>query len=164
MPHFSIDYQQMIYPIGQNIKVNYKNFLDLAVEFCKIAKQDLEKIEYVGLLCRGSSGAIGATIFYQKIAELYSHLQGIQICHVKKTGETAHSSSTAGLFYTNRENILYVLVDDFSCSGKTVYSIYDALKRNIDYIDYIVMASMATEIGKELLDDNVTKNIITHFK
>lgn len=106
------------YPVGNNIKI--------AAEFTKAAAYQFIKIrEYnnpypsLNIWCRGSSGAILASLF-----AVHIHMPNIKIIHVKKPGENSHSGGYHPYTYGDAIN---VIIDDFVSSGKTLRHIYSQM-------------------------------------
>lgn len=162
MNHFELPEIELNYPIGAHMITNYKGFAKMAEWLFTYAHGAIIKAKYISLLCRGSSGAIGASIFYQKIVEKYPHLEEVRINHVKKSGEHAHSTSSSGLFcHKDHEEVLYILVDDFSNTGDTLYAIYDEVGTDIGLIDYIVVKYAYREVFQRMEQRPIAKNIIT---
>lgn len=104
----------ILYPVGLNMQyVTY--YLENAAHLFK--EYYPETSQSINLICRGSSGAILAGIFYMFIPEY-----NVEIHHVKKPKEKSHSHDIDLL-----ENGLNVIIDDFICTGETVNAIYDKL-------------------------------------
>lgn len=100
------------YPVGLCIIENIPLIEIMAAEFMGIREYTGKK---VNIICRGSSGAIIAAIFTQKIPNM------CKIVHVKKPGEDSHNSST-DLWYDNAINII---VDDQISSGGILNAIWE---------------------------------------
>lgn len=101
------------YPVGEYILNNKNKIIDMAQAFAVI---DEFKNEGLNLICRGSSGAIIATIFAMILPNMST------IVHIKKEGESAHSSALI-LNYGYKN----IIVDDMICTGETLNIIYDKL-------------------------------------
>lgn len=147
--HFLADRHESIsYPVGLHI--------DEAISFMDSVIRKIDTIEDfptkgIAIWCRGSSGAILATILAQ-----YFHTAGftnVQINHVKKKGEDSHSSN---LFVNHDINIV---IDDFVDSGSTIRNImYTLYKEGIDYVDYLIVSDTPLEYEDAL--EEVPKNLL----
>lgn len=105
------------YPVGLYINSNKPRIVKLAEAFSQIEEF---KGKPLNLICRGSSGAIVATVFALTLPN------PCNIVHVKKDGENSHDSSLSinkGLGYKN------VIVDDWIDSGTTLNTIYGCLMK-----------------------------------
>lgn len=103
------------YPVGRFIQQNMSIILDMITKL-KIVNTKDDLI----LWCRGSSGAIIAGV-------ISSHFPNAKISHVKKDGESSHSSDVD--IYIEKSHI-NVIVDDFISSGNTVNEIAKMMLRN----------------------------------
>jgi len=103
----------MSYPVGKNMN----NLLENTKVFFELIKKHAPKDQQLNFLCRGSSGAIIAGIVASSLSEEYQ----VIINHIKKEGESSHSSCL-------RLNIedFNIIIDDFIASGSTVNNIYEA--------------------------------------
>jgi len=87
----------------------------------------------VNVFCRGSSGAILAALFVSFLPHIET-----QIIHVKKDGESSHSSKVTGFDAYN----MNVIIDDFICSGETIREIYNNISANkFVAIDVLIVES-----------------------
>jgi len=105
------------YPVGENIASAIKSVKKMANCFNEVNEF---KDKYVNIWCRGSSGAILATLLASTIDNK------CHICHVKKDGEWAHNSEPTPARHLSLPTI-NVIIDDFICSGSTVRSIYEKM-------------------------------------
>ena len=144
---------------------NYPAFISIIDEFIKIAHEDLGKFKHVNIICRGLSGAVVATMFYNAIKSKYSI--SATICHLKKNNEESHTEDVTGLVVKN--NSLYLWVDDFIESGSTIIECHQVIsdfmlnKHNKTgfLFDYSVCATIVCRTKKI---ENITKNIVYNFK
>ena len=120
------------YPIGSNMLYTIALSKAYGIHLCKNLKK-IKKAIKINLWCRGSSGAIIATLVYNELCKLAN--TEIKICHIKKEKEFSHSSTPEFFAVTtfNEKRINYkiinIIVDDFISSGNTVNNIYkEALK------------------------------------
>jgi len=103
------------YPVGRFIQQNMYIILDMIAKLKTVnTKDDLI------LWCRGSSGSIMSGV-------IASHFPNAKISHVKKDGESSHSSDVD--IYIEKSHI-NVIVDDFISSGNTVNTVAQMMKRN----------------------------------
>jgi hypothetical protein len=147
------------YPVGSNIDSNYKGIIALVNQFKHFAKSDLEAFDKIDIICRGSSGAIIATIFYSELKREYPESR-IWINHVKKPGESSHSTAISLESHT-----LKVFVDDFVSSGDTVIETWDACKKRANFFTkfhYIVVASVRQGNVNSFESHNLSDNIIAY--
>lgn len=111
--------EEINYPVGNYINANIPKITSMVKALRKIKVLNTKLISNgVNIICRGSSGAIIATIFATQLADVTS-----KIIHIKKDGESAHSSGTDIL----REGV-NIIVDDFVSTGETMTAIYKAFK------------------------------------
>lgn len=111
------------YPFGTALENNLpiaEKLIDAFVQLISIRFPDFEST--IQLLCRGSSGAIMATLFAAKLVSLNYYCK---IIYFNKDGETRHGGYN---FYPNN-NDLIVIVDDFICTGSTVNAIYESAQK-----------------------------------
>jgi len=102
------------YPVGGNISGAILSAKKAAQRFNRIKEF---KGYRVNIWCRGSSGAILASLFA-------SHLNvESTICHVKKDGEKSHCSGINPYFF----KFVNVIIDDFVETGSTVNAIFDKM-------------------------------------
>lgn len=104
------------YPVGNNISA--------AIQLVKIGSVEVKKLintdHLVNIWCRGSSGAILATLLASNLSN------NCKICHVKKEGENSHCSRPN--YYTSAVNII---IDDFISSGETLNAIWDEVIKSL---------------------------------
>jgi hypothetical protein len=106
------------YPVGSH--------LDEAVTFASNAAEKFNGIKqfqnrYINVWCRGSSGAILAALFGEKI----TGYMNLKICHVKKEGESSHTFSPQPYWLG-----INVIIDDFCDTGSTLNAIFEELKES----------------------------------
>ena len=102
------------YPVGEYMNHNLSVFKQMVKTFNGIRQFHSKKIV---LICRGSSGAIAATVFSSKIQ------RENKICHIKKEGESSNHSNSC-LFFREDPGTVHVIVDDFIITGETMNEIY----------------------------------------
>lgn len=105
--------EKLVYPVGQYINENIPKILLMVEAFKQITDFKDTKLS---LICRGSSGAIIATMFAAYLPN------ECRIVHIKKEGESSHSGSIS-----LRKDYRNIIVDDFIATGKTMNAIYQAL-------------------------------------
>lgn len=115
------------YPITNNIPKTLKFTERVSMILLSIIKQN--KIINVNLWCRGSSGAVIAAFVSQDIIQKSKNIN-VKICHVKKDGENAHTSSIS--CFENSLDTWNIIVDDLIASGATITAIISIMNaRNI---------------------------------
>ena len=127
MRHHSIN-TEMYYPVGSNMKENLvtiRSYVASIVE--EYPTQPLQ------LWVRGSSGAIIGGVIAAMLPD-----RDINIFHVKKSGESSHSSSPVLPGHIN------IIVDDFMCSGSTLNSIYTEMRLRNTVPDTLVISGTVT--------------------
>ena len=132
--HYQIERQSMSYPLGVYIDKTYEGINYITDQFLEKAKLDIEKNTRINIVCRGSSGSIMATILFTKLKMLniFEIPKIIRICHIKKEGENAHSSSISSWEDDNEfEKPLYVWIDDFIDSGNTFEKSLDRMRKHL---------------------------------
>jgi orotate phosphoribosyltransferase-like protein len=106
------------YPVGAYITANKPRIIKMAEAFCDIEEF---KDKEINLICRGSSGAIIATIFSIILPNVTN------IIHIKKEGESAHDNG----LYMNGEKV-NVIVDDIIATGATLNAIYNKVSNRLE--------------------------------
>lgn len=108
----------MDYPVGNNIP-QIKGFITKAIEAVQSVEHEIrpEGFGTINLFCRGSSGAILASMFAAMCP------WDCKVLHVKKDGERSHGGT---LYWFDTKNVNF-MIDDFICSGDTIYEIYKAI-------------------------------------
>ena len=101
------------YPVGEHIR----EYFNLSREIGTIINENFPE-KSITLWCRGSSGAIIAALVSQHI------FAGVEICHIKKSGENAHIS------IPTPQHDINIIIDDLMASGDTVEAIYVAMKKD----------------------------------
>jgi orotate phosphoribosyltransferase-like protein len=103
------------YPVGRYVT----EWMIITKEYAKIIKSLVTKNDDIGLVVQGSSGAIIAAL-------TVSHLKGynVEIKHLKKDGESSHSSKVPRISSLEK---LFIL-DDFICTGETIERIVEKVK------------------------------------
>ena len=161
MKHYQIDYCSMDYPLCVNMDTTYDEINYIIDQFLDKAKSDIEKFTQIGIVCRGSSGAIMATILYTKFKAITTD-KSIKICHVKKSGENSHSSSVCA--FTNNTETMYIWIDDFIDSGETFYQCLKEMRscfgmKSFEF-DWAVCATGGRNLNRF---ENNTKNVVMHL-
>lgn len=113
------------YPVGGNIDAA-KRLVEKSAELFLSIKAFKER--EVNIFCRGSSGAILATLFAVSIP-VYA-----KIIHIRKEGEIAHSRTTS---FTS--SYVSVIIDDFILSGQTMNAIYKEIQYHQKKIDCLII-------------------------
>jgi len=165
MKHHQIANVEFRYPIGLSIAYNYPIFIDLANKFIECAKTEIEEKDIIKLICRGSSGAIIATIFYQKIQEAFPE-QKIHIVHIKKDNEQSHSNQVEGLHVYNEQEHLYVWIDDHINTGETLEACKHAIINrgpNFKEFKFNWVVCLSSDRNLEY-HEKFTHNLLTHIK
>ncbi len=101
------------YPIGRYIQDNKERINSMINSFMSIEEF---KDKHVNIICRGSSGAIIATMFSLRLPDC-------RIVHIKKEGESSHDSS----LYLGDGLSINLIVDDLISSGATIRAIHNKL-------------------------------------
>lgn len=154
MKIINIGKQDIEYPFGKNIQ-KANNYINNVINKYIIR----EKSRIIILWCRGSSGAIAASIFSVLMSLKYPEIK-IYINHIKKEGEYSHSSRHD---YVMQKNSQHIIIDDFVDTGVTLFSILDEMyivKRNFKDINIIVSSLGHNPDVKNQLENNYNiKNI-----
>jgi len=150
MKWINIHSDQPDYPVGSNIGKAKKLIGHYLTVFYKLYSFDKK----INLWCRGSSGAIMATLFAANCKN------ECKICHVKKQGEDSHSYG-----YSRYENdgAINIVIDDFIATGDTIRAIVAAIE---DYaykrgttikLDILMVMCLA------LMKDDITKQKFSYL-
>jgi pyrimidine operon attenuation protein/uracil phosphoribosyltransferase len=113
---------KLTYPVGDYIGNNIKLINLMVKSFIELEKFHKR---HINIICRGSSGAIIASFFANAIAESGKYGE-FKIIHIKKEGEASHTHGVPKLL---KGRAINVIVDDFTCSGKTIRTIYEMLNK-----------------------------------
>lgn len=101
------------YPVGIGMKLTIEIVKDMANKLNSL----YDEKHSLQIFVKGSSGAIlGGIISTMLIAE------NVFISHIKKDGESSHNSRVS-----IRRDFKAIILDDFTCSGATINSIYDRI-------------------------------------
>lgn len=103
------------YPVGRNMSKT----IVIVQEMCDKLTMLYKENTYIQLVVRGSSGAIIGGL----VASILNHRNMVTITHIKKEGESSHSSG----IYDLKDYCPIVIIDDLISSGATVNEIYKAL-------------------------------------
>lgn len=125
---------EMRYPVGRYLPQNLER-IDFMGQFILEELKGYDRLKVVNLICRGSSGAIVAALILQK---LVANDVDCKISHIKKKGESSHSSSFS--MYKEEVNII---VDDFVSSGETMRNIYSELVKAYEFNEPPVIDMLA---------------------
>ena len=123
---------KFIYPAGRYLAHNLPMINDLGKFLVEKTTEDT-KICLVG---RGSSGALIAGIIINSISNVRPN---IEFSHVKKEKESSHDESSR----VSPADV-YVFVDDFIYSGKTLVKTFDGFNKwnpSVDRFDIILTCS-----------------------
>lgn len=104
------------YPVGNNMKSAFFYAEEAAKKFREIYPPG----NYVNVFCRGSSGAILASLFYAMLPDYE-----ITIVHIKKDGESSHGDKVSTRFNSYHIN---VIIDDIIATGETMREIWNAIE------------------------------------
>lgn len=107
--------QTIPYPVGRDML----RTIEIVQEMCDKLTMLYEENIFIQLAVRGSSGAIIGGL----VASILNHRNIVMITHIKKEGESSHSSGIYGL----KSTYPIVIIDDLISSGSTVNEIYKAL-------------------------------------
>lgn len=168
MKHVNKTILSVTYPIGANMTFNYDCFIRMAVNLFETGQKKFEKAKHVCLVCTGSSGSIGATILYGEIMKKYPHLREVRILYVRKENEVSHDgdgTDAAFNFKGYRTNTLYVMVDDFSNSGKSVERCFNAINyHKVKKFDFMVMSWTRSRAFSLIKNKKMTKVLISSLQ
>lgn len=90
---------------------------ELVAAIVDVCKKEFQG-KTIGLICRGSSGLYLATMCSMQI-------ENSSVIYVRKEHESSHGNFVEN-FYDDRD--VYIIVDDFVASGKTINEIISRLK------------------------------------
>ena len=158
MNHFHIEHHVMHYPLGVHIDANYKAINYILDSFLTFATNDIAEYKNIGIVCRGSSGAIMASFLYTKIKLLLSDSH-IKICHIKKNGENSHNSAvnSFGIY----SEAMYIWIDDFVDSGTTFEECLKAMKSELKDDNFQFNWTVCASGGLSVFRD-ATKNCVVY--
>lgn len=125
--HIKIDMINVQYPVGEDMN----NCITVIDNYISAFQKVICNNSLINLWCTGSSGAILATIFALK------YDKPCKICHVKKNGESSHSSPMS-VYHIEGYN---VVIDDFVSSGATIQRIINYMQNNNVTPDALMVCS-----------------------
>jgi phosphoribosylpyrophosphate synthetase len=115
-----------MYPVGSYINFNIGIINSMSDCLVSILKTKFAKNDNILLFCRGSSGSIlSGIISVSLIKEGFNPI----ICHIKKSGESAHSDNDFDDVRIGKAT--GIIVDDFICTGETIRHIMVIYTRNL---------------------------------
>jgi hypothetical protein len=101
------------YPVGSNMKGAIELATLAAMQFNKLDEyKDLD----LNVYCRGSSGAILASLFINFL----QWPNETRLCYVRKDNEPSHDGNG---YPINNKRVANVVIDDFICTGYTLAEI-----------------------------------------
>ena len=127
---------EMGYPVGRSMREALEYIDSVIPHLVKIIKD-----KRINIWCRGSSGAILSALVAAKIPN------NCEICHVKKEGEDSHLGN-----YFSRgelEGGINIIIDDFSCTGSTVHSIYEKMVTST--VDILILSRIHSDVHLQFL-------------
>lgn len=132
------DLVEIRYPTGHSIS----NSLERIDILSHLIADNLPKNTKAILLCRGSSGAIIASLVARHLTE-----QGFDclIEVVRKKNEFSHHSHVSARL---EPNIKHIIVDDFIVSGETVNHIYKEMRRVFKRFDTVFVVDILAVTAK----------------
>lgn len=148
MKTYIIEDTGLNYPVGHHIELSIKYVNNLFHTFKTEILPQYHNIKYVNIWCRGSSGAILASLFSVQINSDPSLNLKYKIQHVKKDGEQSHSD---GIFISssiNEENNINIIIDDFMATGATIYYILEAIP--VEHKYNMILMVLDTAISKKI--------------
>jgi hypothetical protein len=116
----------ILYPVGEH--------MDRAIQFIDAAAPLVQNIigeKALNIWCRGSSGAILASLLVAKLSDKNTK----KILHVKKKGETSHHGNC---FYISSSEV-NLIIDDFCETGETLNKIYEKLSAFTPVVDILLL-------------------------
>lgn len=134
---FTENFSKSIYPVGENVQVAMDYIYEVTPHIKKLVGN-----HPINIWCSGSSGAILAAFLVKNLDN------NCNICHVKKTGETAHHGNSFYNCANDREKRVNIILDDFMRSGETIERIYSKAKEYIPTIDILVLSNCYQENWK----------------
>ena len=165
MVHYKLEYYSLNYPLGSGIDSSHDFIKNIIKSFLDSAKSDIESHTNIGIVCRGSSGVIMATMLYLKLKKATKGKK-FRICHIKKDGESSHTTTVSGTF-TQSDNAMYVWIDDFIDSGETFEDCINKMRDSF-YInnksfkfDWAVCATINQKNFDKM--ELYTKNLVSHL-
>lgn len=108
------------YPVGSKIYQDQKTANAMSTAIKTVFKD-----KKVVLISRGSSGAILAAMIAAQNGDV------VKILHIRKESERSHYSNEDDAF-VETENTVYIIVDDFIHTGKTISSIW----RKLEFLEF----------------------------
>lgn len=142
MKQIDINFISCSYPVGSdwnNINLIIETYFNA---FNRLINEKFKSTTGVNLWCRGSSGAILAGLFASKISWLNP-----RICHSKKEGESSHQ--TTPYHFSDNENVINVVIDDFVSSGATIRAILSEMKSLYVTPDVLMVCSLGSKFADE---------------
>ena len=130
----SIDFgfNTMGYPVG----LNMKDAVDYINKVGEVINLPCSKSTEIAIWCRGSSGAILASLLLVKLTGGLGY-SSVYIYHVKKPGESSHNIKHVC------DSEYHIVIDDFISSGETIRAIaMEMWQSKIEFIDCLIVHSV----------------------
>jgi hypothetical protein len=170
MRHFNIPYFNYVYPFHSCYRSNRNLVKNLFDFFINYAENEIKMAPAINLVCRGSSGCFVASIFYELFLTKKRFWKNglskdVRIVLIRKEDETSHSlNNISG--ESNKEDSLWVFVDDFVDDGETIEKSFKRLKNyhfsKQDWkFDWVVCNNSRISGFRKL--ENYTNNLICNF-
>ncbi len=109
-----------LWPVGKDVK----HMIKLAKVLSNAFKANNKGINSVNIYCRGSSGAMLASLFASSLGD-----RECTIIHVRKEGECSHSNHNGCSHNEPDVDGVNVFIDDFMRSCDTVNDMHEAFMR-----------------------------------
>ena len=142
MKHIEIESVSFNYPVGCDMQRANKSVCHCVDAFKQL---DIDREQPIYLWCRGSSGAILATLFAIGIGNDYPN---VFISHVKKEGEISHSNA----YYVRSGNNVNIIIDDFVATGSTIKAILAEMKNKDAKPNILIVSTGALCYFKDEFD------------
>lgn len=128
------------YPVGSGPR----QLADHAMAWAPEIEKLLSVSDKYFMVCTGSSGAMCATAINMLLSN------PLEVVHIKKDGETSHSSRNGGLKPSLKYLGTPIIVDDFIASGATIHRIAKAIREDAyRVVDCVVVMGNSHVDGAE---------------
>ena len=137
------NYRPLTYPVGKDIK-SLNIFINSVID--KIIEEELlSNVQEITVWCRGSSGAMLASLFSVKLIEKRN--VDIKINHIKKPREYAHHSNLS----ENTFSTYNIVIDDLVASGSTLKFLEEHFRKiKLPQIDMLILGSINYDLENDV--------------
>ncbi len=136
------NYRSLTYPVGKDIKI-LNMFINSVIN--KIIEEELlSNVQEITVWCRGSSGAMLASLFSANLVEKMN--VDIKISHIKKPGEHSHYCNSS----ENTFSTYNIVIDDLVATGSTLKFLEEHFRKiKLPQVDILILGSINYDLEND---------------